>query len=202
MVILAAFSSSLTGCGPRQSNSTVNVPPANGASEITPYIPRAAMPSTENILKNGSFEIRDPNGVPADWLVSPDGGVIARGNEYDAFDGSQSVLLKTIDDGYATLNQYVRFSTEDTGKTLWVSAQAKVPSDGFAFLSIEGKFGGKSRNLSERKWPECPDNWTPVAIEAKIPADVDPGTLRVRFICANKKGFFVRVDDVRAFILP
>lgn len=186
----------LAGCQPNhepiKSTNTVLTAP-------TPHVTREVVTSTDNILINGSFETRDANGQPVGWVVFPAGAVMDDPRvDYDAFDGQRTALIQCRTDEFATLNQYLKLRPEDAGRTLHISAQGRSPVDRAMYLSLEYKENGANRTAAERKWPVSPDNWHPVAISARIPENADPGTIRVRIVCAKLPGYSIRIDDVRA----
>lgn len=188
-----------TGCGPNSAPAEISPAPAEGRTVLVDYAVPAAPATPQNLLKNASFEEVDNEGRPNDWIVWPPSVVVHNpASDYEPRDGASSVLIQSVDDEYAALNQYLDLPAREP-VALWVSAQGRAPIVLAMYLSLECKISGENRVLGKQLWPACPDRWTPVAFEAEVPADAEPGSVRVRIVCVNRAGYLFRVDDVRVF---
>jgi len=157
-----------------------------------------------NLIVNGSFETKDEMGRPNGWIVAPP-KILAQegGKQPDAFEGKESVTLRSTDASWGILGIPAPIMPGDLGKTLHVTAVAKTAVPNFLFLTVQCNVNGKFQELARAAWPVSNGKWQELSVSAVLPAGADPASVQARISTRNAAGHMVRVDDVRvAFGTP
>ncbi|MDQ1257099.1 MAG: hypothetical protein QG656_1700 [Candidatus Hydrogenedentes bacterium] len=161
--------------------------PAKKKAEKAPAAPKEPLP----LLGNTSFEVKK-EGVPVRWSFSDPAMLIAVG---EASDGKHALGLKGVPGKWAIASQLINIQPSDLGKTLVVSAKAKAPHPGNLFLNVIYTVNGEQK-FAQAAWAACTE-WTELTLEAPLPADADPKSIRLRLMVRPDARVPFMVDDIK-----
>jgi hypothetical protein len=150
-----------------------------------------------NLIANGSFEYLRDDGTPGGWAVTE--GLVTSADG-PAQHGEHALTLASSGDNYGILSYNTPVAAADLGKEFRVSAWAISASHWKLAMDVEAVQNGETVQLGRKGWSEAPDDWQPLELTAELPADIDPESVRVRFVVAKEPGLTFKLDNVRAEI--
>lgn len=183
---------------PAQVTSAPPVTPAAPA-KVTPAppapAPKSAVASRPAVIKNGDFE-SIVDGVPEGWEVKPKS--ILTG-ETTAKSGNHSLCLTGDKKEMGFVSQALQLMPDAAGKTVKLTGFARAAWGGQ--LTIELIYISKSKGeQSESTTVDAGEDWSEIALEAKLPADTDTELARVRITLRPGAKYMYQVDGLKVSV--